>query len=365
MFELKLTHLLTYVYPFHFEGKDYLYNIRDNTETEFSNLKELIGLKEGPIEIIGVKEPNEVIILYQGKVQTSIVLEHKEVSRDGQPPITLCWFSIKGPDQSHPLMYELNNKIQSRIDATKQSFEKYKKEVMSEFSGYLQEEGLIEINNINTDNFVAYLMEHHGGLGLKMDVDIIEIQSAKGTIFLLDTCTFTLPTTKTHDEATLELYVMYCHKKKQELQNIIKQVDLKLAKNTPPPLPETGYYINLTDEQLRKLYQKLVDAKFLKPTKVEYFVNAFNEKGNSFEKLEWIDLSGNKYVNSQTLLQLLDSCQVPLVDEYLVITKEIKTVLSTIFINEWGNLNQKMNDFKPLKTKRHKEINSIVSNLKS
>jgi hypothetical protein len=58
----------------------------------------------------------------------------------------------------------------------------------------------------------------------------------------------------------------------------------------PPPTP-TGYYINLTDEQLTltELYHKLVDATFLKPTNVGHFVNAFNgmELADGFKPIEW------------------------------------------------------------------------------
>jgi hypothetical protein len=82
----------------------------------------------------------------------------------------------------------------------------------------------------------------------------------------------------------------------KDLELLIKTID-KFIENssttnnepkTPPPLSK-GYYINLTKEQLTALYHKLVKAKFLKPTNVDHFVNAFNgqELENDFKPIEW------------------------------------------------------------------------------
>lgn len=95
-----------------------------------------------------------------------------------------------------------------------------------------------------------------------------------------------------YDEATLLFIVAKC---RCHLENNIHKTDRKA----------TGYYINLTDDQLTELYQKLVDARFLKPTNADHFVNAFNGKELvSFERIKWVK---NVYANLFVRINIADA----------------------------------------------------------
>jgi hypothetical protein len=131
------------------------------------------------------------------------------------------------------------------------------------------------------------------------------------------------------------------------------------------PAEQTGFNLGYSETQLKALHKALMDKNFLdNQTEEAHFINAFNGEGlTNFEKLKWIDeTQRTHHISIHTVFQLLDSCKIDLKGEYNIIP-EVRETIKDIFENDFGNIQSKYNDFVPLKTPRHKLIDSIVKDL--
>lgn len=160
-------------------------------------------------------------------------------------------------------------------------------------------------------------------------------------------------------QSMLNDWFNYEHDRQNELMRKLREIS---TPTPPPPAEVKGFDLRLNKPQLESLHKLLIDEKFLVKCEFKHFQNAFNGLPLiGFEKLEWIDQTQrNHYVSIHTVFQLLDSCKIILKGECNIIA-EVREKIKLIFKNDFGNIQTKFNDFKPLNTSRHILIDSIIN----